>query len=215
MSTIQDLAVLRDGWAKIGQLSCVPHLEPAIGAMRLAGARMNAIWAVSQRLAFSGRSTLCQCALEAKKPPGTAHAPTRSPCFCFSHSVRHHWRARKDSQKQADGGRAERVCWPHQRFDPRCDFMWCAPGLAPKVCCAVTADMLLTPTTPRRSVPGSVQLAVDGSDTPPAVVHGADCLSRICAMFDFNGRSKVVQISITMDVVSAMLTDISVPVHID
>jgi hypothetical protein len=74
--------------------------------------------------------------------------------------------------------------------------------------------MLLTPTAPRPSLPGSVQLAVDGSKNPPAVVHGAYCLSKICAMFDFNGRSKVVQISTIMGVVSAMLTDISVPVHI-
>jgi hypothetical protein len=33
-------------------------------------------------------------------------------------------------------------------------------------------------------------------------------------MFEFNGRSKVVQIGTTMDVASAMLTDISVLVHI-
>jgi hypothetical protein len=42
METMQHLEMLRDGWAKIGQLSCGTHLEPAIEGRRLASAKVNA-----------------------------------------------------------------------------------------------------------------------------------------------------------------------------
>jgi hypothetical protein len=212
MSTIRNSVVLRDGWAKIGQLSYVPHLEPAIGATRLAGARVNAS---PTKASVLRPIDVVSVLTRSEETPRHSTRPYPQPMRLLVSFSPHRWRVRKDSQKQADGGVQNRCAGRISDSIPRCDFMLCAPELVPKVCCAVTADVLRTPTTPPRSVPGSVHIAVDGSDRPPAVVHGAGCLSRICAMFDFNGRSKVVQISTTMDVVSAMLTDISVPVHID
>jgi hypothetical protein len=117
MSTIQDMAVLRDGWAKIGQLSCVPHLGPAIGATRLAGARVAARLRPASVLRPIDVVSVLARSEETARHGREAHAPTRSPCVCvvaFSSSL---LASKERFAKASRSRRAGRVCWPPQRFD--------------------------------------------------------------------------------------------------
>jgi hypothetical protein len=124
-----------------------------------------------------GRVSACS-----KRSNRQVHAPTRNPCVCLSSLVwparwrdrereRERERARKDSQKQASRpGRAQRAgCPPPQLSHLAMRLQaarWCAPALAPKVCCAVTADMLLTQRRHVAECLAACNCPVDGSESP-------------------------------------------------
>jgi hypothetical protein len=102
------------------------------------------------------------------------------------------WGSRKVFTEEANRGANWCAGRMRHRFDLAMPYISkCAPEPRPKAWCAVTSDVLLTSTTPRLAVPGCVPQQSGRERQYPCSghgrCHGADCLSRVCAMFDFNG----------------------------
>jgi hypothetical protein len=162
-------------------------------------------------LAHSSRSTSCNCWLEAKKPPGTrpcAQSMRLLVLFCPSSGG-----ARNSRWEEANWGAqtAQVVRWPHHLSS--CDATAHDVPLSspPKAWCAVTANISLTSSTPRRCAWQRGPAEGTGVTMPLqwyGRCHGADCLSRTWSMFDFNGVPRLFKLAPPWMSSSALLTDI-------